>query len=180
MRKALFAIVLVAALGYAAPATAGCWATAQLVKPPDGTPAGAPWTAHITILQHGRNPLPDAREARPRVGISNAAGDRKIFTATPVDPLKGTYKADIVFPSNGTWRFSVFDDFTTWNKQSAPCSRWHKLGTVQIGPAPPGTGSNEAAGSFPVWPVTGGLGAVLLILGGAVFFAVRARRTAVA
>jgi hypothetical protein len=178
MRKALFVSVLVAALAYAAPATAGCWATAQLVKPPDGTPAGTPWIAHITILQHGRNPLPDAPEARPRVAITNAAGDRKTFTATPVDATKGTYEAEIVFPGSGTWRFSVFDDFTTWNKQSAPCSRWHELGTVQIGPAPPGTGSADAAGSFPVWPVTGGFGAALLILGGAVFFAVRTRRAA--
>lgn len=178
MRKALFVSVLFGALAYAAPATAGCWATAQLVKPPEGTPAGTPWTAKVTILQHGRNPLPDAPDARPRVGISNAEGDRRFFTAKPVDPTKGTYEADIIFPSNGTWKFAVFDDFTTWNKQSAPCSRWHNLGTVHIGPVPPGTSSPDAAGSFPVWPVTGGLGAVLLILGGAVFFAVRARRTA--
>jgi hypothetical protein len=178
MRKALFVSVLVGALVYAAPAGAGCWATAQLVKPPDGTPAGTPWTAEITILQHGRNPLPDAPEARPTVIITNAAGDRETFTAKPVDPSKGTYSAEVVFPSNGTWKYSVFDDFTTWNKASAPCSRIHELGSVQIGPAPPGS-STAGAGSFPVWPVTGGFGAALLILAGVVFFAVRARRTAV-
>lgn len=178
MHKALFAGVVVAALAYAAPATAGCWATAQLVKPPDGTPAGTPWTARITILQHGRNPLPDAKTAQPRVAISKGEV-RKEFTARPVDVSQGTYEAELVFPSNGTWKYSVFDDFTTWNKQSAPCSRWHELGTVQIGPAPPSTSAGDS-GTFPVWPVTGGLGLALLIAGGAVFLGVRSRRTAVA
>jgi hypothetical protein len=178
MRKALFVSVLVGALVYAAPAAAGCWATAQLVKPPDGTPAGTPWTAKITILQHGRNPLPDAPDARPVVIITNEAGNRKTFTSKPVDPSRGTYSAEIVFPSNGTWSYAVFDDFTTWNKQSAPCSRTHELGTVQIGPAPPGSSARET-GAFPVWPVTGGLAAALLILGG-LFWAFRARRAALA
>lgn len=178
MRKALFVSLLLGALAYAAPATAGCWATAQLVKPPDGTPAGTPWTAEITILQHGRNPLPDAPDARPRVAIVNEAGDRRTFTARPVDPSKGTYEAEIVFPSAGTWKFSVFDDFTTWNKTSAPCSRWHELGSVQIGPSPPGTSAGDS-GTVPFWPVTGGLGAVLLLVAGAVFLGVRGRRTAV-
>jgi hypothetical protein len=179
MHKALFLSVLVGALAYAAPATAGCWATAQLVKPPDGTPAGTPWTAEITILQHGRNPLPDAPDARPKVILTNADGARETFTAKPVDPTKGTYSAEIVFPSSGTWTYSVFDDFTTWNEESAPCSRTHELGTVLIGSAPPGSPADEAGG-FPVWPVSVGLGAALLILGGAAFFTVRARRTAVA
>jgi hypothetical protein len=180
MRKALFASVVVAAITYAAPATAGCWATAELERPPQGHAAGIPWNAEITILQHGRNALPNAQAARPTVTITNAAGDRKTFTAKPVDPSKGTYAAEIVFPGGGTWSFAVYDDFTSAYGEEVPCSRTHELGTVRIGgPASPGTSTSEAAG-FPVWPVTGGLGAALLIVGGAVFLGVRARRAAVA
>ena len=179
MRKALFVSVLLGALAYAPPAAAGCWATAQLAQPPAGTAPGTVWRAEITVLQHGRNPLPDAADARPTVTIANAAGDRKTFTAKPVDPSKGTYSAEVVFPSGGTWTYSVFDDFTSWNGESAPCSSTHELGSVKIGAAPPGSSTAEA-GDFPVWPVTAGFGAALLIVVGAVFFGLRARRTAVA
>jgi hypothetical protein len=179
MRKALFVSVLVGALAYAAPASAGCWATVQLAGPPAGTKAGATWTAEITVFQHGRYPLPDAADARPTVTIANSAGDRKTFTAKPVDPAKGTYAANVVFPSGGTWTYAVFDDFTSANGQSVPCSQTHELGTAKIGGPPAGT-ATTGGGSFPVWPVTGAFSAALLIVAGAVFFAVRARRTAVA
>src|SRR5688572_12535059 len=130
MRKALFASVLVAALTYAAPATAGCWATAELAAPPARTSTGTTWTAHITVLQHGAYPLPDAADARPTVTISKN-GDRETFTAKPVDPSKGTYEARVVFPSGGTWTYAVYDDFTSAHGEEVPCSRTHELGTVQ-------------------------------------------------
>ena len=88
MRKALFVGVLLAGLVYAAPAAAGCWATVQLAPPPAGTKASKTWTAQITVLQHGRNPLPDASDARPNVTITNAAGDKKRFTAKPVAVIR--------------------------------------------------------------------------------------------
>src|SRR5688500_3836972 len=116
MRKALFIGVLLAALTHAAPAAAGCWATVQLAPPPAGTMAGKAWTAELTVLQHGRNPLPDAADARPAVIITNAAGDRKSFTAEPVDSSKGLYSTDVVFPSAGTWNYAVVDGFTTWGE----------------------------------------------------------------
>ena len=179
MRKALFASVVVAALAYAAPATAGCWATAQLAAPPAGTSTGKTWTANITVLQHGAYPLPDAAEARPTVTISKN-GERKTFTAKPVDTSKGTYEASVVFPSGGTWTYAVYDDFTTMNGEEVPCDRTHELGTARIsGPASPGSSTTEAGG-FPVWPVTGGFGAALLVAGGAIFLGRRSRRTAVA
>lgn len=181
MRKALFVSALFGALLYAAPAGAGCWATAQLAAPPSGTAAGATWTAEITVLQHGSYPLPDATDARPTVTIANAAGERKTFRAKPVDPSKGTYAAEVVFPTGGTWTYAVFDDFTSQNGEPVPCSRTHELGTAKIlGPVPPGSSTGETARSFPLWPVTGGFGAALLIIGGVVFFAVRGRRAVVA
>jgi hypothetical protein len=173
MRKALFVGVLLAALVYAAPAAAGCWATVQLEQPPAGTKAGQAWAAEITVLQHGRNPLPDAGDARPRVTITKATGDSKTFTAKPVDPSKGLYAAEVVFPSAGTWNYAVFDGFTTWDGQPAGCERTHQLGAVTIGQGPPGV-STGGANRFPVLPVAGGLGAALLLL--AVGFSIHRRR----
>lgn len=180
MRKALFVGVLLAALAYAAPAAAGCWATVQLAPPPAGTTAGKAWTAEITVLQHGRNPLPDAGDAKPSVTITNAAGDSKTFTAKPVDASRGTYSAEVVFPSGGTWNYAVFDGFTTWDGQPAGCERTHELGAVKIGPGSRGI-STAGGGGLPVWPV--GLGAALLLVAVGVFLGrkrgLRARRTAV-
>lgn len=187
MRKALFMSVLVGALTYAAPATAGCWATVELSPRPSKITRGTTWTAHLTVLQHGRNPLPDAADARPIVTIENGAGRRRTFTAQPVDPAKGTYAARVVFPSGGTWTYKVFDDFTSAGGEPVPCSRTHEVYPGGSMPLPPPEGvaltppaASDDGDGFPVWPVTGGLGAALLLVGGLVFLAVRMRRTAVA
>ncbi len=166
MRKALFVVVLLAALVYAAPAAAGCWSTVQLAPPPTGTKSGTAWTAEITVLQHGRNPLPDASDARPRVTITNAAGDSETFTAEPLDPSKGTYAAKVVFPSGGTWTYAVFDDFTSAGGEPVPCSRTHELGTVTIAKGAAGV-STSGTGGLPIWPLAG---AALLLLAAGVYY----------
>jgi hypothetical protein len=172
MRKALFVGVLLAALVHTAPAAAGCWATVQLAPPPASTKAGKVWAAEITVLQHGRNPLPDAGDARPRVTITNVSGASKTFTAKPVDASKGLYAAEVVFPPGGTWNYAVFDGFTTWDGQPAGCERTHELGAVTIqGPSGIATGG---ADGFPVLPIAGGLGAALLLV--AVGFSIHRRR----
>jgi YtkA-like len=184
MRKALFVSVLVGALAYAAPATAGCWATVQLSEPPANAAPGTKWTAKLTVLQHGRNPLPDAADARPTLTIASRSGERRTFAAKPVDPAKGTYSADVVFPSGGGWTFAVFDDFTSANGDPVPCSRTHEIGfggvrgrslptAAKDAPAPP-----AESGGFPVWPLGGAF--AFLGLAGAVFVGLRARRAAVA
>lgn len=177
MRKALFVGVLLAALAYAAPAAAGCWSTVQLAPPPTGTKAGTAWTAEITVLQHGRNPLPDASDARPRVTITNAAGDSETFTAKPLDPSKGTYSAKVVFPSGGTWNYAVFDDFTSAGGEPAPCSQTHDVGTATIGK---GASRISTSGGLPIWPLAG---AALLLVAAGVYFrrrrGLRAGRTPV-
>jgi hypothetical protein len=169
MRTALIAVVLVAALATAAPASAGCWATVGLAPPPAGTGAGQIWTAELTLLQHGRNPLPDAADAKPTVTIVNrASGERRTFTATASDPAAGRYQAQVVFPSSGTWSYAVHDGFTSWNGEPAPCAQTHTFAAVQIGGpsagARPSSGEGSAAdaSAFPLWPLVGGLGALLV------------------
>lgn len=155
MRTLLIAVALVAALIYAAPAAAGCWATAGLAPPPSGTVAGETWTAEITVLQHGRYPLPNASEAEPKVTIIHRATRKEeTFTAKPSEPAKGRYEARVVFPFGGAWSYEVFDDFP-----EAACAQTHKFGAVQIGG--PTASSMAGGGGFPLWPLLGGVVAVL-------------------
>ena len=175
MRKALFVGVLLAGLVYAAPAAAGCWATVQLAPPPAETKAGKAWNAEIMVLQHGRNPLPDASDARPRVTITNAAGNSKVFTAKPLDPSKGTYAAKVVFPSGGSWNYAVFDDFTSAGGEPVPCSRTHEVGTATIGKGASDI-STSGTGGLPIWPFAG---AALLLVAAGVYYGRRRRLRAV-
>ena len=176
MRKALFVGVLLAGLVYAAPAAAGCWATVQLAPPPTGTKAGKTWNAEIRVLQHGRNPLPDASDARPRVTITNAAGDSETFTAKPVDASKGTYSTKVVFPSAGSWNYAVFDDFTSADGAPVPCSRTHDVGSATIGNGSRGI-STSGTGGLPIWPLAG---AAMLLVAAGVYYRRRRGLRAVA
>jgi hypothetical protein len=161
----LAAAVAASALVFAAPASAGCWATVGVAPPPERTTAGNVWLANLTILQHDRNPLPDARSARPTVTIRNrATGEEATFVAKVSDARRGTYVARVVFPSAGTWSYEVFDDFTSWGGEEAPCAQTHTFGAVEI-LGTSGSGAPPGGGSFPVWPVTGG---ALALLAGAI------------
>ena len=166
MRKAVIAgAALLAVLTSPASASAGCWATVGLAPPPQAISAGDVWNAEITVLQHGRNPLPDARDASPEVTIIGASGERRVFTARSSDPAAGRYMARVVFPRAGRWSYEVFDGFTKWEGESVPCAQTHSFAAVEIG----GSGESAAAnvstrtdqGVSLLWPL-GGLGAVLV------------------
>jgi hypothetical protein len=184
MRPAIVGVIVLAFLAVAAPASAGCFATVGLAPPPAGTAAGAVWTAEITVLHHGQNPLPDAADAKPTLTIVNTTtGARETFTATASDPAAGRYEASVVFPSAGSWRYEVFDGFTSMEGEAVPCAQTHTFNAVEIG-SPGGTaGETPASGGgvgatsaatadgFPVWPLAGGvLGALLLAAVGVLYF----------
>jgi len=169
MRRLLIVAIAAGALVQAGTASAGCWATVGLAPPPDGIGPGDTWTARMTVLQHGQTPLPDAKTARPTLTIRNdATGGQRTFVARPTkDPT--VFTASVVFPAAGSWRYEVFDGFTTWQGEPAPCAQTHTFSAVAIGGAPAGGGeppapapapaepviaSAEAPGEgFPVWPV---------------------------
>ena len=151
--------VLIVSLVLAAPAAAGGWATVGLGPPTDGTGAGDTWNAQMTILQHG-NPATPLVGLAPEVIIRNSKGDEHRFVAKPTDKA-GVYVAKVEFPSSGSWKYFVSDDF----------SRTHGFPPVQIGPTAAGGGS-----SLPVWPfVAGGM---VLALAVAFYFARRLRPVA--
>jgi hypothetical protein len=151
MRKLLaFALALAAGAIGAAGAQAGGWATVGVAPLPDGTSAGKPWAAELTVLQHGRTPLAGIR---PTLTIRNAATGRALtFPAEPTGRA-GVYRASVVFPKAGTWAFEVYDGFTQYGG-----ARTHTFGNVEIA-APPGSGA------FPTWPVVGGVLGALGLLG---------------
>lgn len=167
MRTGLLGVVVLVVLALAGPAGAGCWATVGVSTPPAGLLAGDRWTAELTILQHGRGPLPKEVDAKPTVTIVNAdTGETRSFPARPDDSAAGTYRAQVVFPTGGSWAYEVYDGFDNWNGAPVGCAKTHTFGAVEVdgavGRAGSG-GSGSAGGSgFPAWPVGGGVAGALL------------------
>jgi hypothetical protein len=185
MRRILIAVVLLGSLVQAGVASAGCNATVGLAPPPQGIGPGTTWTAEMTVLQHGVNPLPNADTARPTLTILNEeTGATRTFAARPTDD-PAVFSADVVFPAAGTWTYEVYDGFTAWEDGSAaPCAQTHGFAAVTVGGAPAGGGGTPPTaqpaplaatddGGFPVW---GAVGAALAALAAVVLSAALLRR----
>jgi len=176
LRRILIAAIAAGALFYqAGVASAGCMATVGLAPPPQGIAPGTTWSAEITVLQHGVQPLPNAKTAQPTLTIVNTEnGTERTFAARHTnDPA--VYVAEVVFPAAGNWRYEVFDDFTSEGGHPVPCAQTHTFAAVDVGgpvsggsTTPPSSGEPAPApaqpvpaaasgddGSFPVWPVVG-------------------------
>ena len=123
-------LILIAALLALAPsaALAGGFATASLSSTPTGTAPGEPWDVDITILQHGVTPMTDVH---PALVVQLPGGGERRFAAARVDGKPGVYRARVVFPEAGRYRYSVDDGFTN----AVP----HDFGAVTIGGSPPAT-----------------------------------------
>lgn len=128
-------------------AVAGGWATVELSSTPDQA-AGLTWNVDVTVLQHGRTPL---ENVRPEVIVNDGTGPLK-FAARPTG-RPGVYRAEVVFPHEGTWRYAVHDGFTQRHTYPAV-----EVGAGLAGAAPPGPGTGGGDG-LP-WP------AILLALAG--------------
>jgi len=128
-----FLTLTLLALALPAGAAAGGWATAGVSPPPPGTGPGDTWQAELTLLQHGVTPL---EGVNPTITISGP--ETRTFEFAPTGK-PGIYVAEVVFPSAGTWRYSVNDDF----------SQVHTFAPVQVG----GPVAAPAGGDFPTWVV---------------------------
>lgn len=132
MRRSLI-VVAVAALVYASTALAGNWASVKLSSSPKGLSAGEPWVVDITVLRHGLASQPLCC-VKPTVTIRRIAGDRSVsavletrtFRAKPTNRA-GRYRARVVFPTAGTWRYEVYDGFTEYGG-----ARTHRFAPVEI------------------------------------------------
>jgi len=132
VRKSLI-IATVVALACASTAFAGGWATVKVNSSPKGLIADEPWVVDITVLQHGLASQPLCC-LKPTVTIRRVAPMRTTsairkpltFSARPTSRT-GVYRARVVFPSAGTWRYEVFDAFTEYGG-----ARTHKFAPVKI------------------------------------------------
>ena len=106
MRKLVVALAVVAVVAPAA-ALAGGWATVKLSSTPQGARAGVPWVVNLTVLQHGVTPL---EGIQPHVRITQGTIARQ-FLARPTTKT-GVYRARVVFPRAGTWKWSIWDGFS--------------------------------------------------------------------
>jgi hypothetical protein len=106
MRRCLLILPLLL-LTLPAVAHAGGFATTGLSSTPEGLRAGQAWKVELTILQHGRTPLPDLR---PEVVTRDADGNRTTFRARPAGQA-GHYLATVRFPKAGQWTYFVYDGF---------------------------------------------------------------------
>ncbi len=118
MRRWIAVLAVVAAV-LPPTAFAGGWATVQLSSTPDGAEARAPWVVDLTVLQHGVTPLAGVR---PEIRISQGKL-RRAFVARPTGRV-GVYRARVVFPRAGTWRWTIWDGF----------SRTHTYAPVRVAP----------------------------------------------
>ena len=145
MRKA---IVLAAAVALvcASAAYAGGWATVKLssqpqgmAELPQGMAAGEPWIVDITVLQHGLASQPLCC-VKPTLTIRKVVAARttsstakqplvRTFNARPTSRV-GVYRARVVFPGAGTWRYEVYDAFTAYGG-----ARTHRFKPVRIAPS---------------------------------------------
>jgi hypothetical protein len=116
--KKLLLLVPVAALAVAPAAQAGCWATVKL----SSMPTARVWNVNVTPLQHGRTLLPDAK---PRIEVLVRSGTWRSFAARPTSRA-GVFRARVVFPAAGTWRFRVWDGF------EPQCARYHMYPAVSL------------------------------------------------
>ncbi len=123
------------ALICAGTAVAGGWATVELSSSPRGVSAAEPWVVEITVLQHGLasqplccvKPTVTIRSVKPARSTSATRSVSRTFKARPTGRI-GVYRARIVFPRAGTWRYEVFDGFTEYGG-----ARTHRFAPVKIG-----------------------------------------------
>jgi hypothetical protein len=131
-------------------AHAGGWATLELSSTPDGVRAGQEWVVDLKVLQHGRTPLEDAT---PSVTISRRGTDVSRKFAAHKTGQAGVYRATVVFPNAGDWKYAVDDGFT--QVHAYPAVRIAPEAQAQAAPARQTTAAGRDGG-FP-WEVAAAL-----------------------
>jgi hypothetical protein len=134
VRRPLWLLVAVSALVLAGTAAAGGWATVKLSSLPKGLSAGQPWVVNITVLQHGQTPIDGLKPTvtirkvvRTPSGNSRVVSSETRTFATRATDATGVYRARVIFPSAGTWRFEVYDAFIQYGG-----ARTHRFAPVKI------------------------------------------------
>jgi hypothetical protein len=78
---------------------------ASLSTSPAGTTAGGTWTVDISFVSEGH--ILRVKSLQPSVVIKNVAtGERRTFQSDDT-AQSGVWRANVVFPSEGSWTYSV-------------------------------------------------------------------------
>jgi hypothetical protein len=168
-------LVFALALAAAAALSAGALAKeggVELSSTPSGLGPGDPWTPSLTLIDiDGTLPA----NAEPGIRVTNIDTGRTIdYPATPTKN-PAVYTVRVVFPTPGQWDYAAYDGVTDRLYEYPATTILAPKVTVPAVSKPAAARANE--GSFPVWPLVGGLGgAALLTL--AAFVALRSRRFA--
>ena len=93
----------------------------RLSSSPKGMSTDEPWVVNITVLQHGLasqplcclKPTVTISRVSPARSTSAAVKSSLTFRARPTSRA-GVYRARVVFPDAGMWRYEVFDAFTMY------------------------------------------------------------------
>jgi hypothetical protein len=166
----VFALALLSAAALSATALAKEGGV-ELGSTPAGIGPGDPWTPSMTLIDNaGEFPA----NPEPGITITNLGTGQTIdYKATPTDDPT-VFTVRVVFPTAGQWDYAAYDGVTDRLYEFPAATILPPKESLPATP-PPGSTSNE--GSFPLWPLLGGLGgAALLSL--AAFAVVRNRRLA--
>jgi hypothetical protein len=172
MRRTLlvFALALLSAAAMSATAFAKEGGV-ELGSTPAGIGPGDPWTPSLTLIDN-RGELP--ANPKPGIKITNLETGQTIdYPATPTDN-PAVFRVRVVFPTPGQWGYAAYDGVSD-RLYEFPATTI--LPPKESLPATPPPASASSEGSFPLWPLLGGIGgAALLSL--AAFAVIRSRRLA--
>jgi hypothetical protein len=156
-----FVLALVAAGTLALPAAAKELSVSLAAGPTVSEP-GDPWSAQLLV--HGEPEM--LKQATPSVTIDNGSGTVETFAAKPTGERAADgqliYQTRVVFPSEGTWRYTISDGLS---------DRAYEGGSIRIGepaaaPAPATATDAETAPPF-LWPLVIALAVVFAAAGAA-------------
>jgi hypothetical protein len=154
-----FVLALVAAGTLALPAAAKELSVSLAAGPTVSEP-GDPWSAQLLV--HGEPEM--LKQATPSVTIDNGSGTVETFVAKPTGKRAADgqliYQTRVVFPSEGTWRYTISDGLS---------DRAYEGGSIRIGepaaaPAP-ATGTDGEPAPPLLWPLVIALAVVLAAAG---------------
>jgi len=142
----------------------------ELSSTPSALGPGDPWTPSLTLIDIDGQPA----NAKPGIKITSLETGRTIdYPATPTDN-PAVYTVRVVFPAAGRWDYAAYDGVTDRLYEFPTTRIVAPNGTIA---ATPKTAAIPEEGSFPLWPVLGGLGGAGLLALGA-FAAIRSRKFA--
>ncbi len=172
MRRTIlvFALALLSAAALSATALAKEGGV-ELGSTPAGIGPGDSWTPSLTLIDNaGEIPA----NAEPGIRITNLETGQTIdYRATPTDN-PAAFTVRVVFPTAGQWDYTAYDGVTDRLYEFPAATILPPKDSLPATPPPPST---SGEGSFPLWPLLGGLGgAALLSL--AAFAVIRSRRLA--